>query len=171
MKAILLFVATVAGSLHPARAAQVDSTTPRSTTERPNVSAPGLQKTFTGVLMDATCSAITDGRSDLTQTPRLVPRTATERSSTERSRPASAPNNAVPDKFRDCRLKASTTSYALYTNGKVYMLDRVSNQMMQERMAKAPRNNSAANSNDWTTSTLVGTSTSDDVLTLRSIQK
>lgn len=159
-------------SAGPAEAAQNEPTAPRSTTERPNMSAPGMEQTLSGVMMDATCSAIADSRSELTRTPRILPprdssglpSRSTERSATER--PA-APESAVPDTYRDCRLKASTTSFAIYTNGRVYMLDRVSNQMMQEHMLKAKD----VSSGRWMTRTLVGTATSDNVLTLRAVRK
>ena len=146
--------------------AQSEPAASRSTTERPNLSAPGMQQTLSGVLMDATCSAIADSRSELTKTPRLVPpagaRTSPVRS-TERT--AAVSETEIPDTHKDCNLKTSTTSFALYSNGKVYMLDRISNQMMQEHMAKGRA------TSKWTTRTLVGTTTSDDVLTLRSIRK
>jgi hypothetical protein len=151
---------------------QVEPTAPRSTTERPNVSAPGMEQTLHGVLMDATCSAIADSRSDLTQTPRIFPRDtdasrtrSSERGASERA----ASESEIPERYRNCKVKASTTSFALYANGRVYMLDRVSNQMMQEHMTKSKRPD--ASSSRWMTRTLVGTPTSDDVLTLRSIRK
>jgi hypothetical protein len=145
-----------------------DSVAPRSTTERPNLSAPGMQQTLTGVLMDATCGAIADSRSELTKTPRLVSpteRRASEARSTEPASSSAAPS--VPETYRDCKVKTSSTSFALYSDGRVYMLDRISNQMMQEHMAKAPARRGSA----WQTVTLVGSATSDDVLTLRSIRK
>jgi hypothetical protein len=155
--------------------AQVQPEAPRSTTERPNMSAPGLEQTLSGVLMDAACSAIADGRSDLTRTPRILPprNTAdlparpTEPSAGERS----VSEDSVPDKYRDCRVKSSTTSFAIYANGRIYMLDRVSNQMMQEHMLKAGPAARHTKSSEWITRTVVGTATSDDVLTLRSIRK
>jgi hypothetical protein len=159
--------------------AQAEPTGPRSTTERPNMSTPGLEKTLTGVLMDATCSAIADGRSDLTRTPRIVPPRNAEDSSTrsreqtaaERTQANSVPESAIPDRYRDCRLKSSSTSFALYSDNKIYMLDRISNQMMQEHMLKAKPEVPNTDGARWTMRTLVGTTTSDDVLTLRSIRK
>ena len=53
-----------------AQSPTTEGVTPRSTTERPNVSAPGMEKTLTGVLMDAGCKSIASTRSDLTQMPR-----------------------------------------------------------------------------------------------------
>jgi hypothetical protein len=65
-------------------------------------------------------------------------------------------------------VKSSTTSFAIYANDKVYVLDRISNQMVQEHMAKAVENNPQTG---WMRRTVVGTATSEDVLTLRSIRK
>ena len=149
-------------------AGQTEPTAPRSTTERPNMSAPGLEKTLTGVLMDASCSAIADSRSELTSTPRIVPKDAS-RARTERTQESVAADSSVPDTYSGCKLKGSTTSFALYSNGKVYMLDRVSNQMMQDSMSKA--NSDAQDGSKWINKTLVGTATSDNVLTLRTIKK
>jgi len=169
-------------STAPAWAApdQADGTTPRSTTERPNVSAPGLQQTVTGVLMDAGCAAITDSRSELTKTPQLVPKNPNaDRSappsgsrSSERARTNTNTESSVPDSYRDCHVKPSTTSFAIYSDGQLYMFDRISNQMMQDRMQNA-RSTAAdsTNSNKWSTITVVGTATSDRVLTIRSIRK
>ena len=159
--------------------AQTDATTPRSTTERPNVSAPGMQQTIAGVLMDAACTAISSTRSDLTRTPRLLDppssknsdmRRTTDQTSDATSRRKSPAETTVPDKYRSCGVTSSTTSFALYANGKVFVLDRISNQMMQEHMQKPGSSSSTAGSR-WTTLTVVGTATSEDVLTLRSIGK
>lgn len=153
----------VMAALSVLQATQVEPAAPRTTTERPNVSAPGLEKTMAGVIMDAACPAIADARSELTKTPRLVEKSRSapiERRATERTQPD------VPEKYNGCKLKSSSTSYAVYTNGRVYMFDRISNQMMQEHMAKE-----AANDTNWIVRTVVGTTTSDDVLTLRTVRK
>lgn len=158
-------------------AGQADSTAPRSATERPNMSAAGMQQTLSGVLMNAACSAIADSRSELTRTPRILPPggtpaslpPSTERRSTERSRSGSVAEESIPERLRSCKLQPSTTSFALYSNGKVLMLDRLSNQMMQEHIAKRNPGTSDTNAR-WVTATLTGTTTSDDVLTLRSIK-
>lgn len=155
---------------------QTDATAPRSTTERPNMSAPGLEQNLSGVMMDATCSAIADSRSELTRTPRILPprntsdlpARGTERASTEQSHSGSVPESEIPKKYRECGLTSSTTSFALYANGRIYMLDRVSNQMMQEHMLKTAPDTSSLK---WIRRTLVGTATSDNVLTLRSVRK
>lgn len=150
-------------------AGQADSAAPRSTTERPNMDVPGLQQTISGTLMNAACPAISDERSELTRTGRLVPRTPPEasRRTSERAR-AGSPVSAgeVPEAYSNCRISAGTTSFAIHSKDKVYMLDRISNQMMQEHMAAA-----RPASGQWIAVTVVGTPTSDNVLTLRSIKK
>ena len=176
MRLTLLLVAALSMcSFNVARGQQ--DVAPRSSTERPNVSAPGLERTLSGALMDAACSAIAEGRSDLTRTPRILPprdarvapRRSTERRATESAQPETVPENAIPDKYRDCRVKGATTSFALYADGTVYVLDRLSNQMMQEHMLKARSAN--RDSGEWATKTLVGTATSENVLSLRTIRK
>jgi len=135
------------------------------------MSAPGLQQTLSGVLMDAGCSAIADSRSDLTKTPQLVPRNETPRS-TERARVNTTAESAVPERYRDCRLKSATTSFAVYADSQIYILDRISNQMMQERLQGARSATAdASTQNKWVTTTVVGTATSDRVFTVRSIRK
>jgi hypothetical protein len=153
---------------------QEGSVAPRTTTERPNVTAQGLEQTLSGVLMDAACSAIAEGRSDLTRTARIAPPrndvSSTVRRRTERPASTAAPvsENTIPDKYRDCRVKAATTSFAFFVNDTVYVLDQLSNQMMQEHMLKAK---SEVSDTKWLTRTLVGTSTSDNVLSLRTVRK
>jgi len=178
MPLTLIWIATLSLVAGQATASQAEPTAPRSTTERPNMSAPGLEQTLTGVLMDAACGAIADSRSDLTSTPRILPprnsdvsgKRRTEHSATDRSGSMATTETDIPERYRGCKLKSSTTSFALYVNGRVYMLDRASNQMMQEHMLKNTAGTPQTNSSGWTTRTLVGTPTSDDVLTLRSIR-
>jgi hypothetical protein len=157
---------------------QAEPPAPRSTTERPNLSAPGLEQTLSGVLMDAACAAMTDERSELTKTPRILPPRNDVRSplrrdeqTTRRSQPSTTPERDIPERYRDCKVKSSTTSFAIYANNRMYMLDRVSNQMMQEQMLKEKTQLPSAGSSAWINRTVVGTATSDDVLTLRSVRK
>jgi hypothetical protein len=158
-------------------AQQVEPPAARSTTERPNLSAPGLEQTLSGIVMDATCSAIADSRSELTRTPRIVPprnnpSSPVQSEPNQRSRASTVPvsDSDIPEKYKGCKLKSSTTSFAVYVNGRVYMLDRVSNQMMQEHLM-----NTKADGQDgtslWITRTVVGSATSDDVLTLRTVRQ
>lgn len=164
-----LILVLLASGVHSPLAAQADSATPRSTTERPNMDVPGLQQTISGTLMNAACPAITDERSELTQTGRIVPRTSpnASRRTSERTRAGSpAVTGEVPETYSNCKVSSATTSFAIYSKNKVYMLDRISNQMMQEHMATA-----RPVAGQWIAITVVGTPTSDNVLTLRSIGK
>lgn len=159
--------------------AQLEPSAPRPTTERPNMSVPGLEQTLTGVVLDASCSAIADGRSNLTATPKILPpRNAvqpqvekSEPTTRERAQPTSTSESSVPEQYRDCKVKSSTTSFALYANGKLYMLDRVSNQTMQEYNMKHASEVPDAGSSAWLMRTVAGTATSDNVLTLRTVKK
>lgn len=261
----------------------VEGTTPRSTTERPNVSAHGMDQTLTGVLMDATCKSISSTRSDLTQVPgRMATPIAmrqdgqsganaqstlgeTARTQTEqeqramkvyspqttgttgsaitpknpagtaaagarteaddrmprltesgRSSATAGPSQAsatgttgaatataptessivqsvapeigerarlvssdsdqmtVRNKYRECMVKPSTTSFAMHAGGQLYVLDRASNDMVQEQMRNEAFRASMANQQDqsqWMTVTVKGTPTSDNTLTIRSVRK
>lgn len=146
------------------------------------MSASGMQQTLSGVLMDASCPAIADARSELTRTPRILPpasertpaasrarseRSTDDRSATEQGGTSRVSETMVPERYRSCGLTSSTSSFALLVNDRVYMLDRVSNQMMQERRLKTRSDRPDAK---WVNTTVVGTATSDNVLTLRSIR-
>ncbi len=285
-----------------AQSPTTEGITPRSTTERPNVSSPGMDQTLTGLLMDATCSAITSTRNtDLTQMPSSTRTPSTmrqdgqtganaqstqgeiARTQTEREQramkvytPQSGPDRAsaqgttgaatntapaagartdaddrmpratdgsstratagpshasatgttgaatetatptqsgtvqslatagtgtsgtqspvsttgerartiggtsdesssrVRDKYRDCMVKPSTTSFAIHADGKLYVLDRASNEMVQEQMRNEAFRASMVNQRDgsqWMTVTVQGTPTSDNTLTIRSVRK
>ena len=249
----------------------VEGTTPRSTTERPNVSAAGMDQTLTGILMDAGCKAIVSTRptADLTQMPsqsRTPPamrqdgqtgaaaqstqgetaRTQTEQEARslkvytapgstpaqagtpaagartdaddklprltesrspgttattgtaastapteasiarpaspqaegtgERARAASssADESMVREKYGECLVTPSTTSFAMHAGGQLYVMDRASNAMIQEQMRneafRASMSNARGDSR-WSTVTVQGTPTSDNTLTIRSVRK
>ncbi|MBC7924919.1 MAG: hypothetical protein H7039_04610 [Bryobacteraceae bacterium] len=80
----------------------------------------------------------------------------------------------VREKYQACQVTASTTSFALHAEGALYVLDRASNQMVQEQMRNEAFRASMSDKKDasrWMTVTVQGTPTSENVLTIRSVRK
>jgi hypothetical protein len=97
-----------------------------------------------------------------------------ERARTADTAVASPQIETVREKYRGCMVTPSTTSFAIHADGTLYVLDRASNQMVQEQMRNEAFRASMTNQRDasqWMTVTVQGTPTSENVLTIRSVRK
>lgn len=65
---------------------------------------------------------------------------------------------SVREKYRDCRVTSNTSSFALMSNGQLYMIDDTSGQLRQ-RMAS----NTAGGSSDWQSVTVMGNMQGDRI--------
>ncbi|HET8546642.1 MAG TPA: hypothetical protein VFL57_01485 [Bryobacteraceae bacterium] len=79
---------------------------------------------------------------------------------------------SVREKYRDCQVKPTTTSFAVYSRGTIYLLDSAANQMARDQFAS-----SAAASADPSTGsgfmmvTVKGSAEADRLTGVTSIQR
>jgi hypothetical protein len=58
----------------------------------------------------------------------------------------------VREKYKDCKVTASTTKFAVYSNGSLTMLDDSSNTMVKDKLVSNPR----VGNSEWMSVTMQG---------------
>lgn len=92
--------------------------------------------TMVGVLMDAQCSAIAGGSrhsDDAVQTVSIRQKTPSREGTRGRSS-AARKKTSEPDRYDRCKATASTTEFAIHTDGQLFLLDTTGNDLVRQQM-------------------------------------
>ena len=104
--------------------------------------------------------------------PGRVEQARTQRDSANRTE--SSESETVAEKYAACKANDATSAFAIHANGKLYILDDESNQMVRKQMRNEAFRASMSNGRDgsrWMTVTLMGTPGAGNSLHLESVRK
>jgi len=104
--------------------------------------------------------------------PGRVEQARTQRNSANRTE--SSESETVAEKYAACKATDETRSFAIHANGKLYILDDESNEMVRKQMRNEAFRASMSNGRDgsrWMTVTLMGTPGAGNSLHLESVRK
>jgi hypothetical protein len=92
-----------------------------------------------GVLMDASCPTIAvDSRhsesADVVAAAREIKRRKTPARDGMRGRTLAAKTSDSGDRYDNCKARASTTEFAIHTDGQLFLLDEDGNQVVRQQM-------------------------------------
>jgi hypothetical protein len=141
----------------------VKSSTSEGTRSRAATTAVGgsTSNTASGGTAAATTAATTGVATDQSGQATATREKATASAVGERSRSAHVNPNSqwmtVREKYKDCKVTSRTTSFALMSEGQLYMLDDDSSSL------KPQTSSSAASDSEWRTVNIVGKQTGDHI--------
>jgi len=90
------------------------------------------------------------------------------------SSPLSSQTETVGDKYSECRPTADSTAFAIHAGGTVFILDKSSNEMVQNQMRNEAFRASMSDRRDasrWMTVTVMGRRGAGDTLHVQSVRK
>lgn len=96
-------------------------------------------QSMVGVLMDASCPAIAEGSRHTETPPVLTAARETKRPRTPlkagtRSRAVTSKSTDDGDRYDTCKATASTTDFAIHTDGQLLVLDEEGNDLVRQQM-------------------------------------